>query len=186
MTPAAPLPKYSRLENERRFLVDPASDWRSRLSPYARRVEDRYLACGLLRLRCLTDLDSGRIVYKLTKKYTGTATASQPIATLFLSGPEYRAFQSLPGRELEKTRRYIDHESRVYAVDTFAGALTGLVTCEIETDTLTELESLAPPPWAACEITTDPFFTGGQLSMLSPGQLQQNPTARAHLHPAGA
>ena len=65
------LPPYTRMEYERKFLVDPASDWKSFSKPYARRILDRYFACGRLRLRIMTNLDDGRVVHKLTKKFGG-------------------------------------------------------------------------------------------------------------------
>ena len=62
------VPKYARIEYERRFLVDPNSDWRSFVKPYTKRLADRYLACGRLRLRRLEDSDTGRVAFKMTKK----------------------------------------------------------------------------------------------------------------------
>ena len=40
------VPKYARIEYERRFLVDPSADWRRTAKPYSKLLEDRYLDCG--------------------------------------------------------------------------------------------------------------------------------------------
>ena len=44
------VPKYSRIEFERRFLVDPDAGWQRTAKPYSKLLEDRYLDCGRLRL----------------------------------------------------------------------------------------------------------------------------------------
>lgn len=61
--------KYTRVEYERRFLVSPSSDWRSAVEAYSKTFEDNYIRGTRLRLRVLTDSDTGRRVIKLTKKF---------------------------------------------------------------------------------------------------------------------
>ena len=80
-----------QIEYERKFLVAPSADWRTSAKPYAKRIVDRYLSCGRLRLRCMTDTDTGRVAYKLTKKPGPISAYHQPIETLYLSEEEYRA-----------------------------------------------------------------------------------------------
>ncbi|HWF10471.1 MAG TPA: hypothetical protein VG297_18515 [Bryobacteraceae bacterium] len=63
------LPKYSRAEYERRFLVDANAAWREHIKPYSKLLNDRYLECGRLRLLRIEDSDTGRVAVKLTKKY---------------------------------------------------------------------------------------------------------------------
>jgi hypothetical protein len=60
--------KYTRVEYERRFIVSPDTIWRSAVEPYAKRFEDKYLRDTRLRLRLLTDSDTGRQLMKLNKK----------------------------------------------------------------------------------------------------------------------
>jgi hypothetical protein len=73
------LPRYSRLEHERRFLV--AQDHLEFLQqkPFSRRFDDRYLHCGRLRLRAMTNSDDGVTTYKLTKKYASEHSDARPI-----------------------------------------------------------------------------------------------------------
>jgi CYTH domain-containing protein len=158
------LPRYAKREVERRFLVAPDAPWRALAAPYARRISDRYLACGLLRLRRLVDLDTGRTVLKLTKKYPGPGVSDHPIVTILLEEPEYAALAALPAHPLEKVRHWIEHEGRTFGVDVFEGPLAGLITAETEARDPAELSSVQPPPWTCLEVTDDPFFTGGGLA----------------------
>ena len=129
-----------------------------------RRIVDRYLACGRLRVRMLTDLDSGKVAYKLTKKYAEPAPPAQPITTLYLTAEEHAALAALPGRDLVKRRHFVREGELIFGVDAFEGTLTGLVTCEIEVDTAAELAAVTPPAWTLREVTHDPFFSGGHLA----------------------
>lgn len=61
--------KYTRVEYERRSLVLPRADWKSALESYSKAFEDKYLRDTRLRLRILTDSDTGRRVLKLNKKH---------------------------------------------------------------------------------------------------------------------
>lgn len=60
--------KYTRVEYERRFLVSPQEDWKNAVETYSKIFEDKYLRNTRLRLRILTDSDTGRRVIKLSKK----------------------------------------------------------------------------------------------------------------------
>ncbi len=53
------IPKYAKLENERRFLVDPARAPSVEGQPY-RLIEDRYIDGARLRLRMATHKRHGR------------------------------------------------------------------------------------------------------------------------------
>jgi hypothetical protein len=156
-------PPYSRIERERRWLVIAGS---APLSPrpFSRRLVDRYLDCGRLRLRALVDSDGVAPRYKLTKKFASDALDAQPIVTIALSLEEYGAFLALPGRDLVKVRQYDQVAGREFAFDTFEGPLAGLVTCEIEADSAEELARIEPPPYAGREVTHDLLFTGGYLA----------------------
>jgi CYTH domain-containing protein len=164
-------PKYARWEHERRFLVRAEDARFLSAGPRSRLVEDRYLSCGRLRLRKLTDHD-GTVTLKLTKKYPPASPLSQPIVTVFLSSDEHAALQALPGADLRKRRFHDDLDGRVFAVDVFEGPLAGLFLCSIETDTLEELERVALPAYAGLEVTDEPFFTGGRLCLATPEELR--------------
>ncbi|HEV7507492.1 MAG TPA: hypothetical protein VGS07_21585 [Thermoanaerobaculia bacterium] len=155
--------KYTRVEYERRFLVSPQADWRSAAEPYSKTFEDKYLQSSRLRLRILTDSDSGRRLIKLTKKFASDSPYFQKIGRILLSPGEYELFDALPGDRLRKTRHYHTHRDRVFSIDVFEGELDGLILCETEAEGLEELMSIQPPAYVRHEVTEDPFFTGGNL-----------------------
>lgn len=49
----------------------------------------------------------------------------------------------------------------------------GLVLCETESHSVEELANIALPPWAATEVTSDPFFNGGNLSCVERVELAE-------------
>lgn len=157
------LPKYARLENERRFLVREAP---SLAGLGYRLIEDLYLE-GRLRLRRITSSTTGALEHKLCKKYGGEDPVSAPVTNLYLSADEHAALASLPGRPLRKRRFRIDDVS----LDVFEGALAGLMICEAEDETREASLDRMFPSWADREVTGDPGFTGGALARLSVAEL---------------
>lgn len=163
--------KYTRIEYERRFLVSPLANWRSLIEPYSKRFEDKYLRNSRLRLRRLTDSDTGRQLIKLTKKSDSASPYYQTISRILLSPSEYKLFDSLEGDPLNKTRYYHHYLGRVFSIDVFEGMLEGLVLCEVEADSLEELMKAEPPEYARREVTEDRFFTGGNLCRTTRAEL---------------
>jgi CYTH domain-containing protein len=160
------LPRYSKLELERRWLVD-----RRRLPDLAgrpyRRIDDLYLDGGRLRLRAISHPNGAREL-KLGKKYERSHPAGGPITTLYLTDGEYAAFSSLPGARLAKRRYAVDG----FSLDVFEGALTGLALAEVEVESPAALDAIQPPAWALREVTEDAFFTGGSLCRASADDLR--------------
>jgi CYTH domain-containing protein len=155
--------KYPRVEYERRFLVPPRSDWRSAVKPYSKSFDDKYLKDARLRLRVLTDLDTGRQLIKLTKKSESASPYFSTISRILLSPGEYELLDGLEGDRLRKIRYYHHCLGRVFSVDVFEGELEGLILCETEADDIDDLMMAAPPEYASREVTEDAFFTGGNL-----------------------
>jgi CYTH domain-containing protein len=155
--------KYTRIEYERRFLVSPQADWRSAVESYSKTFEDKYIRDARLRLRILTDSDTGRRVIKLNKKFDSPSPYFRTGSRILLSPGEYELLDKLNGDRLKKIRHYHNYRGRVFSVDVFEGELDGLVLCETEAEGLEELMSAEPPPYAKFEVTEDPFFTGGNL-----------------------
>jgi hypothetical protein len=160
------MPRYARMEIERRWLVDPARLPDISERPY-RLLEDLYLP-GRLRLRRITHSGAGRREFKLGKKYDRTDPMGGPIATLYLTEAEYGQFADLPGHRLSKRRWVIDGVT----VDRFEGPLDGLMLCEVEVETRAAALALPTPPWAQREVTEDPFFSGGELCRLTAEELR--------------
>ncbi len=169
----SPPPKYTRPENERRWLVAADAQWRSVAKPSWKTFHDRYLNCGRLRLRAVTDSDTGERTYKLGKKFESASPYTQPLVNIYLSEGEYEALCRLDATELIKTRHYAEHEGRTFSIDVFEGPLAGLVLCEVEAEGLEELMRISPPPFAWREVTEDRFFTGGRLCRTTPEELRE-------------
>jgi CYTH domain-containing protein len=155
--------KYSRVEYERRFLVSPDSAWHAAVEAYSKTFEDNYIRGTRLRLRVLTDSDTGRRVIKLTKKFESPSPYFRTISRILLSDAEYELLNRLAGDRLTKTRYYHTHRGQVFSIDVFNGDLAGLILCEMEAEGLEDLMSIEPPPYATREVTEDAFFDGGNL-----------------------
>lgn len=155
--------KYTRVEYERRFLVSPHADWKSAVEPYLKTFEDKYLHGTRLRLRRLTDSDTGRRLLKLTKKPESASPYFHTISRILLSPEEYEILKGLEGDPLKKVRYYHHYLGRVFSIDVFEGELDGLILCEAEAEGLEELMLVQPPAYARHEVTEDAFFTGGNL-----------------------
>jgi len=165
--------KYTRVEYERRFLVPPRTDWRSNVEHYSKTFDDKYLRNTRLRLRLLTDSDTSRRLIKLTKKSESISPFYQTISRILLSPDEYELISGLEGDRLKKVRYYHIHLGQVFSIDVFEGEHEGLVLCETEAENLEELMSAEPPPYAKYEVTTDPFFRGGNLCRTRRAELQR-------------
>jgi CYTH domain-containing protein len=165
--------RYTRVEFERRFLVSPSTAWRSAVESYSKTFEDKYLRDTSLRLRVLTDSDTGRRVIKLTKKVESASPYFCTISRILLSPSEYRLLDSLQGDRLNKVRYYHTYLGRVFSIDVFEGKLEGLILCETEAEGMEDLKLAVPPAFVEREVTEDPFFTGGNLCRTTRVELQR-------------
>src|SRR5215472_8852610 len=162
------LPKYARVEYERKWLVRPAPFELVHPRPFSRRFRDRYLDCGRLSLRAMEESDGLPTRYKLTKKYPAESPDAQPIVSVFLSRREYESLRALPGRDLVKTRRYDEVGRLLFSVDFFEGLHAGLVLCEVETESAEALASVVPPPYVLREVTQESAYTSAALAAGQP------------------
>ena len=156
-------PKYSHVERERRWLVDPIC-----LPPVPHAhvlIEDGYLDGTRFRLRRMTDSASGTVALKLAKKYDAADCTARPMVNAYLSDAEYALFAGLPRRAIVKRRHSIDG----FSVDVFTGLLEGLVLVEREAPNAAALADLMPPSWVLREVTYDLRFQGGTLALLDAG-----------------
>lgn len=153
--------KYSHIERERRFLVDPARRPDLTGLPHIL-IEDLYIDGSRMRLRRMTASDTGRVVLKLSKKYEAVDPHARPMVTTYLTDTEYSLLAGLPAHPLVK-RRYPIGE---FSIDLFEGALAGLELAESEQPDATTLAALVPPGWAIREVSDDPRYDGGNLALL--------------------
>lgn len=153
-------PKYSIVERERRFLVDPelmpALDLAS-----AQLIEDRYLPGTNLRLRKVTTPGPSPI-FKLGKKYPGAGLSSRPMTNIYLDAAEHATLAALPAAILVKRRHDVGGG---FVIDVFEGALSGLVLAEVSADDEAALAAIAVPAWCVAEVTDDPAYAGGTLAI---------------------
>ena len=165
-------PNYANMERERRWLV--ASE---RLPPMTGLpywiVEDRYLLGTRLRLRKMLDSMSGKVSFKLTKKYEAADPLARPIVTAYLTEDEHRVFAALPGLDLLKFRFKVADGPLAFNVDRFQAPLEGLILTEIEQPDDLSLRNIVPPPWSAREVSLDVAFQGEKLAGLSPAQARE-------------
>ncbi len=102
--------KYSHVERERRFLVDPLR--RPSLDGCRSiRIEDLYITGTRCRLRRMTDSVGGRVVLKLSKKDDVPDPLARPLVTTYLTTEEYALFAALPGHWLRKRRHTVPSAS---------------------------------------------------------------------------
>lgn len=153
------LPKYSKLEIERRWLVAgsscPALDERSR-----RLIEDLYVSDTRLRLRKITYQD-GRVEFKLCKKYGRTDKLSEPITNLYLTEDEYLVLRGqLIGTSVEKCRYDVESGS----LDVYSGATESVMVFSVEFDSTEAAERYAPPYFVSVEVSSDPHYSGATLA----------------------
>ncbi|HXF41094.1 MAG TPA: hypothetical protein VN687_15370 [Blastocatellia bacterium] len=169
--------RYTRVEYERRFLVAPGADWKRFVQSYSKTYEDKYLRGTRLRLRILTDSDTGRRVLKLNKKSESPSPYFRTVSRILLSQEEYEFLDRLDGDRLRKTRYYHDHLGRVFSIDEFEGELEGLVLCETEAESLEDLMSAEPPSFISHEVSEDSFFEGGNLCRTTRAKLSRKLSA---------
>jgi CYTH domain-containing protein len=155
-----PKAKYAWIERERR--------WLCRAVPVERvlrseTIEDLYVAGTQLRLREATSLDDGMKMWRLGRKADVTA-AVRLLTSIYLAPEEFRLLSSLPGATLRKTRHYLGAVGGAeVSVDSFEGALGGLVLAEAEFEDSWSMAAYPMPDFAYREVTDDLRYTGGAL-----------------------
>ena len=164
--------KYAKVERERRFLLR-APPRELDLHRGFERIEDLYLTGTRLRLREVRDPAGAVVERKLTQKLPDPdgAPARRILTTLYLDAAEFALFAPLPGRRLEKRRHRVELGGHGFAIDLFTGPLEGLVLAELELASEAELAALPVPPFAHCEVTALPLFTGGALAQADPARV---------------
>lgn len=135
------IPKYARLEIERRWLV--LLDAVAGLVPERTRViDDRYITGTDLRLRAVREVGV-EPVFKLGKKYQRSAEG-QPTVSLYLSEDEFAVVSRLPARTATKRRLVIDGG----ALDIYETPSHGFAIFEVEFDSANAAASYRPPALA--------------------------------------
>jgi CYTH domain-containing protein len=160
------LDKYSRIERERRFLLEQFPADANVLG--IRRITDRYIDGTSLRLREMKR-DGAETIFKLTKKVPEQGEGAQQglITTIRLTREEFCLLSQLPAQILAKTRYSVPP----FGIDVFEGALEGLILAEAEFESAAEAGALAVPTFVLREVSNDIRFTGGLLARTSREEL---------------
>ena len=156
-------PKYSLLENERKWLVsrDVTEDFQE---AWHYLIIDRYIEGTRIRLREARDSETKKSIYKLTKKYGGSNLYSEPLASFYISKTEYDLFSKLPSRIIQKRRFRFPENGYEYSIDIFEKDNDGLVLCEIESSSESELLKIPEPSISLREVTKDEMYFGSNLA----------------------
>jgi CYTH domain-containing protein len=158
-------PKYSAVERERRFLVDPTRRPDLSAVPHVL-IEDHYLIGTRMRLRRMTDSVTGEIALKFAKKYESADPLARPMSNFYLDDGEYAALAALPAQLLRKRRHQLSVAGGLIGVDLFLGDLAGLELAEFDGIDAAALRGFVPPSWTVREVSDDRFFQGGHLATL--------------------
>jgi CYTH domain-containing protein len=166
--------KYACLEIERRYLLkDVPADLA--LTGDGWRITDRYIPDTRLRLRCMESMAGEGSIFKLTQKYRAShqAVTEATITNMYLSEEEHNRLKALDARILQKVRRSYRVQSRDFSVDVFEGRHRGLILAELELEVTMPSNDVDLPSFILKEITNDPFFSGGNLAMMTDEEFRQ-------------
>lgn len=157
--------RYSHWERERRFLLPALPDGLT--DPRA--IEDIYLIGTTLRLRRVGA--GAAAVHKLTQKVRPDPAdpSAVRITNVYVTEHELLMLSALGGARITKTRWI--WPSSPYVVDEFHGHLDGLVLAEVELED-PDADTIADPPGAIAEVTTDDRFSGGSLAAATRADLE--------------
>ena len=175
--------KYACLEVEYRYLLNKTPDglldnhkgWL---------ITDRYFPNTRLRLRHMESFSADEHIYKLTQKYRSeTQNAYETIITnMYLTEAEYNHFEILEAKSLKKKRYQYSVSSFSLSIDVFEGRHQGLILAEMEVDDRAKVSEFVLPSFVLKDVTEDPFFTGGNLVIMTDEEFKQGLSQRLRDH----
>ena len=146
-------------EIERKFLVK-TSGWQA-AATNATAISQFYVSAGEDRSVRVRIVDGEKA--KLTIKFGGAARTRDEFEYPIPLADAREMLRFALGNVVEKTRHKVSHGGREYDVDTFEGALAGLVIAELETPDDVPDEEL--PDWLGDEVTGDRAFYNLSLAL---------------------
>ena len=160
--------RYSRVERERRYLLQDLPEGLTRADPHVQ-ITDNYISGTRLRIRKVRDPRTNKWIVKFTQKFApDPSDYSRTIITnTYLNALEAESLSMFDANEIRKNRYKFQYEGREFAVDMFLGDLFGLVLAEVSFETDDELEKFSKPAFAIADVTNNELFTGGRLSQLA-------------------
>ncbi|HEX6269495.1 MAG TPA: hypothetical protein VFZ43_04620 [Anaerolineales bacterium] len=175
--------KYACLEIERRYLLKQIpEDLVKNTNGWL--ITDHYFPNTRLRLRGMNSISGNETIYKLTQKYRSeTQNADETtITNLYLTEAEYNYFKPLEARFIRKKRYPYRDGNHNLSIDIFEGRHQGLLLAEIKFERKSELYAFALPWFALKDVTDDPFFSGGNLVIMTEEEFRQGLSQRLHDH----
>jgi CYTH domain-containing protein len=149
-------------EIERRWLVEPDSVLSLLIAP-ARKIEDRYLDSGRLRLRAVSS-PGAPTVFKLGKKYERAESGLEQVVTIYLSESEYTGLVALPGASARKLRYAVAGGS----LDVYEFPDHGPAIFEFGFQSEAAATAYEPPSFVGEEVTHKAQFSGHALAHKAP------------------
>ncbi len=168
MTDRAQKSRYARIERERRFPLE-------RLPPELNtedyeRLDDLYIDGTHLRLRCVRRASGEWVIGKLGQKILDPEDPNDPrlrqMTNLYLPEEEAAVVAQLPGLRTTKRRYKLHEQGWTFCVDVWEEprAARGMILAEVEAPSNDELERVAIPSWALCEVTEDARYSAITLA----------------------
>src|SRR4030095_6145376 len=163
-----PESKYSRIERERRYLLQDLPPGLSRTDPHLQ-ITDNYITGTRLRLRKVRDPRTNKWTVKFTQKFAPNPEdlSRTLITNTYLNAYEDEVLSVFEANEIRKNRYYFEWEGRRFSADMFLGDLFGLVLAEVGFDNDEDLDSFGAPSFALAHVTNLELFTGGRLCHLT-------------------
>jgi len=113
----------------------------------------------IVRLRKIGD------IYEITKKEpVNEGDAShQKEHTISLTEKEFEAISKNRGKELHKIRYYYNYNGRIIEIDVYLDKLKGLISVDVEFDSIEEKDSFEMPDFCIVDVTQEKFAAAGML-----------------------
>ena len=166
--------KTYRDEFRRTFLLQNLPEPVERSSSHLQ-IFDNYIENTRLRIRSLRSPETKEWTFILQQRFAVNEQFSHwKIAEIYLNENEHKIFEPFEGREIQKNERvessevrknryFLDLDEKQISIDLYLGDLWGLILAKAEFETESELIDFEPPKFSVLEVTTDPFFIGGNL-----------------------
>jgi CYTH domain-containing protein len=160
--------KYSRIERERRFLLDRLPDATD--SDDFVRLCDTFIDGVYLRIRRVERPDGTEVLTKLGQKILDRDAPDDPtrreMTTIYLAPGQADHLKCLDGPQSVKRRYKVEEQGWTFMIDVWEAPTgsAGLVLAEVECPSDAELAKIAKPTWAAREVTSDPNYSAFTLA----------------------
>ena len=155
--------KTAQTELHRSYLIDHLPEPLTAASSHLQ-IFDNYLPNTRLRLRKIRNPQAGEWTRILEQRFAaGGEQGMSKLAQIYLNESEYALLQRFEGREVRKNRYFHEFDNMQVAFDVYLGRLSGLTTAKFVFDDLDKMKAFIAPPFAAIDITNDPFFAGVNL-----------------------